>query len=294
MGLKRLSKRLPDRPDGVPHHIAAVHAARAGKARWLRQGRPQGPGPIIVGALGGSATRLVVDLMQHSGVWMGDWLDQKSHDSISFRVFIRRHFVELATAGIESGGRPVAGSQASRRTFARSLAAHTVGHPGGNQAWGWKNPRMLWLLPFLSVQVPKLRFVHVLRDGREIAQSENRFLLDREGRRFLSAPLPEDPVMAQLRLWTIGNRAAAQAARQNLAEDCYLRLRYEDLCQRPVETIRQLLAFVGAQEPAERAERLASRINPSPRLGSGQQSDAPRLDQLDEATRNALAEFGYG
>jgi len=295
MGLKRLTKRLPGRADGVPRHRAASYAWRYRWARMLGRGRPQGRGPIVVGALGGSATRLVVDLLRRSGVWMGDWVDRESDDSLAFRVFLRRHFSELAAASVESGtSLDTARASAIHQSFERSVLAHTLSYPGGDTTWGWKNPRMLWLLPFLASEFPRgLHFIHVLRDGREMALSENRFLLEREGPEFLDTPLPEDPVLAQLRLWARGNREAARAAAQHLGEDRYLRLRYEDLCQRPVETITELLGFVGVFKSAQQAEMLAAGVVPSGRVGRWRDISDDRLTRLDAETRAALAEFGY-
>jgi len=152
---------------------------------------------------------------------------------------------------------------------------------------------MLWLLPFLVGEFPGLSFIHVLRDGREMAQSQNRFLLEREGREFLATELPEDPVLAQLRLWTIGNRAAARAAVLHLDDGHYLRLHYEDLCQKPVETITKLLAFVGSCRPAQQAEVLAETVVPSERVGGRRDDHANAFTRLDDGARAALAEFGY-
>lgn len=122
LGLKRLSKYLPDRADGVPTHLAASYAWRYRKARMLGRTRPQGRGPIVVGALGGSATRLVVELLRQGGVWMGDWVDRKSDDSLAFRVFLRRHFRELAAACLEPGAQLDAEQgSAIHRSFERSV-----------------------------------------------------------------------------------------------------------------------------------------------------------------------------
>ena len=38
--------------------------------------------------------------------------------------------------------------------------------------WGWKEPRSIYLLPFFHRHLPALRFLHVVRDGRDMALSD--------------------------------------------------------------------------------------------------------------------------
>jgi hypothetical protein len=97
-------------------------------------------------------------------------------------------------------------------------------------------------------------------------------------------------VPAQLALWRIGNIRAAEAAGEHLRES-YLRLRYEDLCLRPMETVSALFRFLGA--PAARAREAAGTIRPSPGIGRWRSEDRAEFSDPDPALREALTRFGY-
>ena len=49
------------------------------------------------------------------------------------------------------------------------LDAHLAELPADAPSWGWKEPRSIYLLPFLNEQMPTIRFLHFIRDGRDMA-----------------------------------------------------------------------------------------------------------------------------
>ena len=62
----------------------------------------------------------------------------------------------------------------------RALVARQHAEADG-RPWGWKEPRSVYLLPFLAAELPGLRFLHVVRDGRDMAFSENQVQLRKHG-----------------------------------------------------------------------------------------------------------------
>ncbi|BCW93430.1 MAG: hypothetical protein KatS3mg007_1324 [Thermoanaerobaculum sp.] len=56
-------------------------------------------------------------------------------------------------------------------------------------AWGWKEPRSIYLLPFWNELMPSLRFIHVIRDGRDMAFSANQNQLRKHGKCILGESL---------------------------------------------------------------------------------------------------------
>ncbi len=246
---------------------------------------------MIIGALGGSATRLTVQILRRAGVWMGDWVDQKTEDSLSFRVYLALHFNSL----VANRDNPDI-SERDLRGLRRAVRVHLLEYPGQGMRWGWKNPRNMWLIPFLSKEYPDMRFIHVLRDGREMAQTGNDFLLSRHGRSILTGRFrlqTDDPVDAQLALWRIGNTFARDSALRCLPEGNYMQIRYEDLCEKPDVEVRRLREFLDLPDDESVVSDWASMIKPSKRIGRWRESEDPRLLSPASDVRDALSSFGY-
>lgn len=263
-----------------------LRALRAGFGR-----KPERPGPPVaaVGALGGSGTRGVVRILEAAGIWMGQWTDPRTRDSLAMRHLLKRRFA--AMRAVSEPRQPIPGDVAD--AFRTAMAVHAWRVPDGAAGWGWKNPRNMWLIPFLRSQFPGLRFIHLIRDGRAMALTGNRFLMSRSGREILGADWHEDPRVCQLRLWTYGNVKARQDALRFLGDERYLCIRYEDLCTKPEAVIAQLLTFLDIELDTAALRRLADELEPSSRLNTWPQQWRASGLQPEPETRAALVMFGY-
>ncbi len=241
--------------------------------------------PIVVAALGGSGTRAIVELLVESGIFMGEWVDRSTGDSLFMRHFLHAHFDALVH-DLESE------DPRMRRDLYRAIRAHRSGIPHEGDDWGWKNPRSMWLLPWLVRAFPGLRFIHLVRDGRDLALSQNNFLLDDHGRRVLGDRYTGDPIRDQLELWALGNLRAADASTRLLGPRALL-IRYEDLCADPMRELERLHRFIGRPLPQAAAERIAASVKPSPSLGRGVRSDSETLRACTARHAEALRRFGY-
>jgi hypothetical protein len=117
---------------------------------------------------------------------------------------------------------------------------------------GWKNPRSIFLLPVLDQLIPRLRYVHVVRDGLAMASSANQAQLAKHG----SVVLPDfarglPDAQRSLVLWAMVNAAAADYG--TTMEARYLRLRYEDMCADPASATARLAALLELPVPGTTA-----------------------------------------
>jgi hypothetical protein len=177
----------------------------------------------------------------------------------------------------------------------RDLRATAEGHllslDGTSTLWGWKEPRSIYLLPFFHSQYPNVKFLHVVRDGRDMAFSWNQNQLRKHGQTLLTAGemLWDDPFKS-IALWARINLMVAEYGRQFLG-DRYLRIRFEDLCGRPVFTVRQILDFFNLRGDPEKIARLE--IKPPASLGRWKETDEDTLAKLGSIGREALEMFAY-
>lgn len=245
--------------------------------------------PVVVGATGGSGTRVLVRLLLRADVFMGANRNP-AEDS--------RDFVELHDRWINS---VVAGPQALRvedwKAFdgefracvarLRSALADTRGR------WGWKEPRAVFLLPFLHRHYPEMRFIHVVRDGRDMALSKNQNQLRKHGDAFLG--VAERAMSARLRsilLWSRNNVAAADYGETHMP-GAYLRVRFEDLCADPLDVTRRIYAFLGLEYNPDLVSAASAEVQAPSSLGRGLREGREELSRLPEEVVSALRRFGF-
>lgn len=242
--------------------------------------------PVVIGGHGGSGTRVLPRALRLVGYWMGSWVNRKTEDAMSTRYFLQRYFLQA-----------MADEPAQRaeleRAFRTAIRGHRLRIPDPSSAWGWKNPRCMWVIPFLARLYPEMYFIHLVRDGRDVALSQNLNLLRKHGKRLLGELNPEqEPVRSQLRLWALGNETAARDGERLLGER-YLQLSYEELCEAPRETLARMYAHLDqpvTEQILDRAQRL---VVPSSKIGAWRKSEHPCLHQPTREVSAALTRFGY-
>jgi hypothetical protein len=159
------------------------------------------------------------------------------------------------------------------RAFYRLYAARF-----GKPRWGDKTPLYcLHLAPIRRV-LPEARFVHVIRDGRDVALSSRKMWFS-----------PGFAIETQAAYW---RRCVLGARRAGLGRPDYLEVRYEDLVLRTRETLARICAFVDLpyDEAMERfhtraPDRLREHKGRSAPDGSAVLTQAQRLAQQERTTR---------
>jgi Sulfotransferase family len=103
----------------------------------------------------------------------------------------------------------------------------------GKQRWGDKTPRYMRAMPRIARALPEARFIHLIRDGRDVALSQRERVIDGE----------TVTMTAMAERW----QRRIVAAREGAAEinaDAYLEVRYEDLVSDTEGTLRRICEFV--------------------------------------------------
>jgi sulfotransferase family protein len=242
------------------------------------------PAPSIMGATGGSGTRVVARVARRAGLYIGEHLNP-AEDALDIAAYYDRWINPYYWHG--HGWGPDVEPE-MRAELSALLARHLAGANGA--AWGWKEPRSIFLIAFLARALPGLRFVHVVRDGRDLAFSKNQNQPRKHAGAFLGSEA-EDPAApaCSIELWNAVNMAAADTAEAELGER-YLRIRYEDLCAEPQGAIARVLGFLGLDgDPAQ----LADEVEPPPTLGRWRQADPALVAELERIAEPGLRRFGY-
>lgn len=120
------------------------------------------------------------------------------------------------------------------RTMMESVARHQ-----GVDRWADNTPLHALYIPEIKRAIPDAKFIHMIRDGRDVAYS-----LSQLG---WATPLPWDrrqSLIVSAMYWDwIVRKCRCDAG--VLASGDYVEIHFEDLVMRPRETLRQLSSFIG-------------------------------------------------
>jgi hypothetical protein len=262
---------------------------------WLWRTRHEAlrtaPPPLFIGGTGGSGTRVVARIAELAGVFMGTYLNH-AYDALPT---IRR-YSEKWNEYVGAKGATL--TQVQQRLMNQDLGAALIKHrariPHPMSPWGVKNPRFIFFLSHLHHCFPELKFIHVIRDGRDMAFAERQYQLEGVGGLYLDdlktrlcgAPAP----VRSIALWSQVNLETARFG-EGILGGRYLRIRLEDLCASPAPLIQKIFEFLDTSSPNLPAA--LSEVKPPSSLGRWRDQDPALLDRLHAEGRAGLGAFGY-
>ncbi|MBA2741668.1 MAG: sulfotransferase [Actinobacteria bacterium] len=256
-------------------------------AAWQLPAELAASGPRVIGATGGSGTRVLARIARAGGLFTGARLNDYE-DAVDFGAYSDRWINTWVSA---NGSLPDSEHEKMTTDLERVVESHCADRPVDARAWGWKEPRSIYLLPYYDETMPTFRFVHFVRDGRDMAFSENQNQLRKHGsvvlepdQRRLETPLQSIVV------WTRINARAADYGEQVLG-DRYLRVRFEDLCSEPATSARRVYDFFGLEGDAEGVATEA--VAPPSTLGRWRDEKSETVRGLEEIAGPVLDRFGY-
>ena len=130
----------------------------------------------------------------------------------------------------------------------------------------------------------------MIRDARDMMLSENIYFLRQNAHWLLGPDWWRNLEASALELWRISNKRALEFAQHDV-KDRYHMVRYEDLCQRPAETVTRLLEFLEA--PKMDVGPLIEGIRDRGNIGRWRRAGAPKVVELGRGVRSDLERFGY-
>lgn len=188
--------------------------------------------PIVVGGIGGSGTRVLAQLLTDAGVHMGSDINE-SLDDLTFTVLFKRkglwplaeHLDELTLllqTYLTARGQPTPQGISTPQHMKRGtdvlrdisregswMETGTVSDrrfnllqiPPSPKLWGWKEPNSHIVLPFLLQALPNMKYIHVIRNGLDMACSSNQTQLGLWGALLLGRTVDRGSVHDSLAYW---------------------------------------------------------------------------------------------
>jgi hypothetical protein len=177
---------------------------------------------------------------------------------------------------------------AAYRVYARSK---------GKDIWGDKTPRYVEHIPFLASLFPTARFIHLVRDGRDVALS------------YADVSFGPKTVSRSAHLWARRVSAGMREGRA-MGPERYTEVRYERLVEDPERELKELCRFLGVGfEPVmlhgagpdedyvlSRATAYNPHVTDKPKIGVREwrrTMPARHVEMFEAVAGGVLSELGY-
>jgi Sulfotransferase family len=279
-----------------------ISPVRRGSLERLQDHFKALPAPIVAFNKSHSGSRLLASLLDGHGVYIGAHLNVSS-DALAILPLVE-HFVGNYYPDYASLWARENWPKATEDLVVESFERHLEGYDR-HSPWGWKLCETTYIVPVIAAIFPQAKFIHLLRDGRDVAFSDHvapvlpfwRKVYFNEDRisqwRGLSLTNREYDCRSHIynSLHWI-NSVEVGRAYGAMLPGRYMEIRYEDLCRDFENASRRVLDFCGLESREQALQRCAATI----RLGSiGKFSEQPRRKQaaVMRLVEPTLLSLGY-
>jgi len=284
--------------------------------------------PVIIGGIGGSGTRIVAQLVEQCGYYLGPDLNE-AYDNLWFTLLFKRpsclreHALVLrdpiharldlftrcmlgqgpgffgsitilnAAREMSKTGHNYRGDGKGRWAFDRARNMMRAGKPDNEKfpGWGWKEPNTHIYLPYLIPHFPNMKYIHVMRHGLDMAYSRNQQQL-RLWAPIFDITLPENPEpnpQLMLYYWLRANRKAIWKS-EPLGEKGFYLLNFDNLCSDPEKETKKLTRFLQAHKTDDEIVKMSAIIKKPETAGRYKEKD---LSIFPEEQLDGVRELGF-
>ena len=241
---------------------------------------------MVIGGTGGSGTSVFGRMLRTLGLDIGETLPQRSE----WRGF--NHFTGWIRPLVahDLGGHPVDFAAA-----AADLGVAVAQHPAmaHDRPWGFKRPLACLVIEFLNDCMPTMRFIHVVRDGRDMALSKNQTQAALVSDLFVQGGDFETPSVRSAASWSAANRWV-RSQEERVLPDRFLVVRFEDLMSQPTETLQRAAEFAGLSADADQFDAAVQLLRQrKPSVGRWLDLAPAERDAVSVAAQPGLRMFGY-
>lgn len=264
----------------------------------------------MIGGVGGSGTRLIAQCLKEVGYLLGPDLNP-ANDNLWFTLLFKRigilsssdeefdDLMEIMLNGMTGAGEftsyqidlidALASKDREQYSAAwlkertRSLLSDKPIMKSGAR-WGWKEPNSHIVLDRLIGRLKNMKYIHVTRNGLDMAHSKNQNQLRLWGPHFIREPFEISPYYS-LRYWCLSHQRVLDIG-ESMHRN-FLLLNYDDFCLNPRNGTNQLCEFLEL-ETDNLLHQLEKLIHPPDSIGRFKQHGTRIFDEKDVAYVQSL------
>ncbi len=275
--------------------------------------------PVAIGGIGGSGTRLVAGLLMELGYHMGSCLNPENDNLFFTLIFKRpdiltlddRAFAELLNLFLSTytgHGTPPETVHALVTKLAAEHPQHWVKPVEEalhatlrdvslikpslkmNEPWGWKEPNTHLILDQLYQGICGLKYIHVIRNGLDMAYSSNQRQARLWGAAIVGYAEESPSPRYLLKYWCKAHQRVMNIQAARIGRNAFYLLNFDRLCRYPVPVLTELFAFLEQPLDATLLGKLSALVKPPASLGRHQATD---LTQFDSTDLDYLVQTGF-
>ena len=237
---------------------------------------------IAVGALGGSGTRAIAQVLIQAGIFMGDdlnkpndnlfftrllknpeWykkasLDEKNKRLLSFKNYMENGRISLRDLIVYYISAYTNPTYSSELKFYQDVFKLLFSKKISRDIWGWKEPNTQIFVSEILNLFPNLKYIHILRSGLDMAFSNNKQQLKNWGWKYQiylnGNETQNELAVKQLDYWIESTKDVI--AKSKGFENRFLMVRHSEFCQSPQKEIDRLLQFCEITVPSVKLKEL--------------------------------------
>jgi hypothetical protein len=261
--------------------------------------------PIIIGGVGGSGTRVVAAILKDSGVYIGDVLNKALDNDWFTLLFWFQDILDIPEKDFDTrleifqtamtGTRPLNKSEirlvkhlsmAKRLKFQQSadhytiLANSLISHKARNHPnnWGWKAPYTHLIINRLVKRIPGIKYIHVVRNGVDMALSKNQYQLLIWGEKLIGNSFSVNP-RNSLKFWRRSHERIEKIGAS--MGNQFLMVGFENLCLNPITEIVKIYRFANISFNSHRLENAIKLISTPSSIGRAMNASPDIFDASD-------------
>ncbi|HVC29375.1 MAG TPA: sulfotransferase [Gammaproteobacteria bacterium] len=262
--------------------------------------------PVAIGGLGGSGTRLIASILKETGFYLGEALN-KPLDNLWFSLLFKRiETTRLTDAEFHTLAGIFLNAMTNRnefsdgeRTLIKSLSTENrnvfrkdwmqmsadsmlsvAEHPRTpDPRWGWKNPNTHMVIDRWISLLPNLKYIHVIRNGLDMAFSKNQNQLKLWGSYILGQDYISVTPGNSLKFWCALHRRLLNML--SFTKSNFYLLNYDDFCTNPESGLNRLCSFLGMHLPASQLTVLRGMVIPPRTIERYKQYELTQFDKID-------------
>lgn len=271
---------------------------------------------IAIGALGGSGTRAIAQILIEAGIYMGDdlnepndnliftrlfknpsWYESAIKEEITERLDVFNNYMEKDRLNFNSAAILIKASITNptfrqNRKLTTNIMSKIFSTPKERSIWGWKEPNTQIYINEISDYFPNLKYIHIVRHGLDMAFSNNKQQLHNWGYRYdiyLDGKETDDEMAyKQLEYWMRSTKDAINKGKK--LGDRFLLINHSTFCQRPMEQVDQLIQFLGLEIKRNKLDELYQIPKKPITLGRFKEHD---LQMFDKQQIDFVEELGF-